>query len=74
MCTKSNKIASIGIVIASNMINLQKETAESSRCGNHLTTVNILTCTLAKSTLLRSANIWLICEVFCRTARAACAR
>ena len=33
-----------------------------------------LTCTCAKSTLFRSLSIWLICEVFCRTARAACAR
>ncbi len=32
------------------------------------------TCTLAKSTRLRSLSIWLIWEVFCRTARAACAR
>lgn len=32
------------------------------------------TCTLAKSTRFRSLSIWLICEVFCRTARAAWAR
>lgn len=32
------------------------------------------TCTLAKSTRLRSLSIWLICDVFCSTARAACAR
>lgn len=33
-----------------------------------------LTCTLAKSTRLRSLSIWLICDVFCNTARAAWAR
>ena len=33
-----------------------------------------LTCTLAKSTRLRSDSIWLIWEVFCSTARAAWAR
>lgn len=32
------------------------------------------TCTLAKSTRLRSLSIWLICAVFCSTARAAWAR
>lgn len=32
------------------------------------------TCTFAKSTRLRSLSIWLICAVFCSTARAAWAR
>ena len=32
------------------------------------------TCTLAKSTLLRSVSIWFICVVFCSTARAAWAK
>lgn len=35
---------------------------------------HLLTWTLAKSTLLRSVNIWLICEVFWRTALAAWAK
>ena len=36
--------------------------------------VGEVTCTLAKSTRLRSLSIWLIWEVFCSTALAACAR
>lgn len=43
-------------------------------CGRVSACYCQVTCTLAKSTRLRSLSIWLICDVFCSTARAACAR